>query len=104
MHLGITYWDRRDSTDRNAFGNAALGVCRAMRKRDGINDCRFFWQNSDTIMILTEAESKEAFDRRPGADVLQAMFAMSDAARPTGSGEFMSPSDGMRAYREAGRS
>jgi hypothetical protein len=103
MHLGITYWERRDSTDRNDFANAALGVCRAMRQREGINDCRFFWRDSDTIMILTEAASKEAYDRRPGTEAFVAMFALSDAARRTASDDFLSPTEGMNAYRDAGR-
>lgn len=104
MHLGMSYWERRDAADRDAFASAALGVCRATRKQDGINDCRFFWRDSDTIMILTDAESKEAFDRRPGPEVFAAIFALSDAARAAGSDEFISPGDGMRAYRDAGRS
>ena len=103
MPIQLTVFERRDNADRDALGNAALALCRAVRARDGIRSSRFYWIGADNIAILTEGEAAalDAEDTRPELD--RALFALTDLARGTTSWRLLEPRAGVEAYRRAGR-
>jgi len=103
MAIIVGHWERRDSADLDAFGSAALGYCRAMKSQDGVRASRFFWTSPDAIVVQTEADSPQAFDQRPDAETLKALFALSDLARSSETERWMDPRDGQAAYQSAGR-
>ncbi len=103
MALRATYWERRDNADRNTLGNTAYDFCRAARGAEGMRNCRFYWADADTIVILAEAESAEVFGR-PGTPGLgKAAFALADLARSVRDERWIEPREGVEAYRQAGR-
>lgn len=103
MAVMLTKWERRDGTDREAFGNAAFALCRAQRARPGVTRCRFFWTNSDEVAVLAEAESAQVFGEAPHPEMTSALFGLADIARQTATERWIDPRDGMAAYRAAGR-
>ncbi len=56
-NLHLYKFERRDGSDRNDFGKAALNFCRAARAQDGVRDARFYWLNWDTVGIAVNAEA-----------------------------------------------
>lgn len=102
MAIQLTRWERRDGADRNELGSAALEVCRASRRAEGAQSCRFYWSSTDGIAILWEAESAQVFDRPATADQARAMFALSDLAHPSGMERWADPRAGREAYQLAG--
>ncbi len=103
MAIIVNKWQRRDSTGIEALGNAAYEVCRAERGVEGVRNSRFYWVNSDTIVIQTEAESFEALDRPSTPEVGKAIFALTDVARPLGTERWQEPRAATELYRRAGR-
>ena len=103
MALRATYWERRDGGDRNAFGNAAYDFCRALRGVQGIRHCRFYWSNTDTVVILGDAESPEVFDRPGTPEVGKAVFALADLGHQIRDERWAEPRAGQEAYSQAGR-
>ncbi len=103
MALRATHWERRDGTDREAFGNAAYNLCRTSRAVQGMNNCRFYWINTDTLVILGDAESPEVFDRPGTPELLKAAFALADLAHQIRDERWVDPRSGQEAYRQAGR-
>ena len=103
MALRATHWERRDASDREAFGNAAYDFCRASRAVQGMNNCRFYWINTDTLVILAEAESPEVFDPPGGPEHGKAVFALGDLAHQIRDERWVEPRSGQEAYRQAGR-
>ena len=103
MALRATYWERRDTADRNALGNAAYDYCRTSRGVKGIRSCRFYWTSADTIVILADAESAEVFDRPGTPELGKAAFVLSDLARSVRDERWIEPREGVEAYRQAGR-
>ena len=102
MAIATVRFDRRDSADRGALGIAAVDYCRAVRKQFG-GSCRFFWTGPDSIVILSEMESQQAFDQAPDASTSKAFFALADLARQTSQERWLDPRDGLTAYSAAGR-
>ncbi len=103
MAFLLQHCDRRDTADRAQFGEAAYGLCRALRGSDGIRNARFYWVNADRIVILTEAESMADFDRPPKPDAASALFRLADLARFTDEERWFDPGVGEDTYRMAGR-
>jgi hypothetical protein len=103
MALRATYWERRDNADREALGNSAYDFCRSARGVEGIRNCRFYWSNADTIVILSDAESPDVFDRPGTPEVGKAAFALADLARTVRDERWIEPREGVEAYRRAGR-
>ena len=103
MAIQIGHWERRDGADREKLAMAALDLCRANRAVDGMRSVRFYWTGPDNIVLQSDAESFEVFDRPFGADSARAAFALSDLARATGSERWTDPRAGENVYRTAGR-
>ncbi len=103
MAIIVNHWQRRDSAGIEEFGNAAYEVCRAERAIEGVSSSRFYWLNSDTIVIQDEAESFEVFDRPGTPELGKAIFAFSDIARPLSTERWQEPRAGTEIYRRAGR-
>ena len=103
MALLLQHCDRRDTADRAEFGEAAYGLCRALRGGDGIRNSRFYWVNADRIVIFTEAESMTDFDQPPKPEVASALFRLADLARFTDEERWFDPGVGEDTYRMAGR-
>jgi sarcosine oxidase gamma subunit len=103
MAITVGRWERRGDADLEALANAALAYCRAIKKQDGVRSSRFFWLGPDRIVIQSEADSQEAFDRPPTADAAKAVFALSDVARGYETERWMDPRDAQAVYRSAGR-
>ena len=40
LHIGK--YEMRSDADRDAFGHAALAVCKAAKSVEGVNDAKFF--------------------------------------------------------------
>ena len=103
MAFLLQHCDRRDTTDRVEFGEAAHGLCRALRGSDGIQNARFYWVNPDCIVILTEAESMADLDLPPKPEAASALFRLADLARFTDEERWFDPAVGEDTYRMAGR-
>ena len=50
LHIGK--YEMRSDADRDAFGHAALAVCKAAKSVEGVNDAKFFWVNPNLIGII----------------------------------------------------
>ncbi len=103
MAIQIGHWERRDGANREAMARAALDLCRASRAIDGIRGSRFYWQGADTIVIQSDAESFEVFDKPANAASAKAVFTMADLARQVGGERWSEPRSGEEVYRLAGR-
>lgn len=62
MQYGMWRVERRDSASRDDFAEAALSFCRAIRGLEGVEECRYYWKPFDTIVILAEADSANAWN------------------------------------------
>jgi len=51
MAIQLSVLERRDNADRMEIASAALTLCRAYRKQEGIVSSRFFWYGADTIVF-----------------------------------------------------
>lgn len=107
MPIQFQVWERRDSADRNALGNAAMDVCRASRATEGIRSSRFYWHGANEVAFLTDGET-EALDSlgnasKVTADQARALFTLADLARATLSMRLGEPRTGEEIYRRAGR-
>ncbi len=103
MAIRATHWERRDGADREALGNAAYDFCRASRAVQGMNNSRFYWTNTDTVVILGDAESPEVFERPGTPELGKAVFALADLAHQIRDERWVEPRSGQEAYRQAGR-
>jgi hypothetical protein len=103
MAIIVGRWERRDSTDMEALGTAALAYCRAVKAREGTQDSRFFWLSPDRIVIQSEAASPQVFDQPPDADTAKALFALSNLARVVDTERWMDPRAAEAVYRSTGR-
>ncbi|MDX1621986.1 MAG: hypothetical protein R3320_13395 [Nitriliruptorales bacterium] len=102
MGIEVIYWERRDAADRNEMGQAALGLCRAQKVLDGVEDSRFYWRTPDQLVIQIHT-SKNVDWSKPDPKVAASLFHLADLARQTGSENWMEPSTGLDNYRAAGR-
>ena len=103
MAFLVQHCDRRDAATRIEFGEAAYGLCRALRGSDGIRNSRFYWVNADRIVIVSEADSIGEFDRPPSSETASALFRLADLARFTDEERWFDPAVGEDTYRMAGR-
>ena len=107
MPIQFQVWERRDSADRNALGNAALDLCRANRAIEGIRSNRFYWSGADAVVFLTDGETAALNDlgdnAKITADQARAIFTLSDLAKATLSMRLAEPRAGEETYRRAGR-
>ena len=107
MAIQLQVWERRDSADRNALGNAALDLCRASRATEGIRSSRFYWNGADAVVFLTDGETAAldalADGAKVSADQARALFTLSDLAKATLSMRLAEPRAGEETYRRAGR-
>jgi hypothetical protein len=103
MAIIVNHWQRRDRTTIEEFGNAAYELCRAERGVQGISSSRFYWVNSDTVVIQSQAESFEVLDRTGTPEVGKAVFALSDIAHPVSTERWQEPRAATELYRSAGR-
>jgi len=83
MPLRLMKWGRYPTSDRNAFGMAALGFCWAQRAQPKIRSARFHWATANTVAVVVEGESA-CFDYNPelNPEVVKAAFALADLAHP----------------------
>lgn len=100
MAMLVSWWERRDSADRNAFGKAALDFCRATRVRPGMRSSRFYWLNADTVVVANDGEM-ESFDGPPSPEQAKALFALSDLGRQTAMQRWGDAGAGEQVYRSA---
>lgn len=103
MAFLVQHCDRRDAATRIEFGEAAYGLCRALRGSDRIRNSRFYWVNADRIVIVSEADSIGDFDRPPSPETANALFRLADLARFTDEERWFDPAVGEDTYRMAGR-
>jgi hypothetical protein len=103
MAIIVNHWSRRDGASMEKLGQAAYELCRTSRAAQGLRSSRFYWVNSDTIVIQSEADSFEALDRPPTPELAKAVFALSDLARADATERWMDPRDATETYRRAGR-
>lgn len=103
MAIQVGHWERRDSADREALARAALDLCRANRAAKGMRGSRFYWMGADTIVIQSDAESFEVFDKPASPETARAVFVLADLARPAGGERWSEPRLGEEIYRLAGR-
>ncbi|MDX1658937.1 MAG: hypothetical protein R3343_08970 [Nitriliruptorales bacterium] len=102
MGIEVSYWDRRDEADRNEFGTAAYELCRAQKIIDGVEDSRFYWRNTDSLVIQVQT-SKNVDWSTPDPKVAASLFRLGDLGRQTHQETWMDPSLGVESYRVAGR-
>ncbi len=101
--VDINVVERRDNTDRVAFGNAALASCRAIRAIEGITSAKFYWYFADSIVFIAEGE-RDALDKiADNAGYLQAIFEISDMGRIVQTMRLSDPRAGQDNYERAGR-
>ena len=103
MAIIVNHWARRDNASLEALGNAAYEYCRAQRTQPGVSNSRFYWVNADTLVVQSEADSFEVFDRPATPEVGKAVFCLNDLARAGGSERWMDPRTATETYRQAGR-
>jgi hypothetical protein len=100
MPVSYSRWDRRDAADRNAMGAAALDLCRAMRAMDGVDDARFYWSGTDSLVLLTHGGAG-TLSGPPSPQAAAANFALADLAHQTAAETWFDPSQGMEMYNRA---
>ena len=101
--VDIIVVERRDNTDRVAFGNAALASCRAIRAIEGVTSAKFYWYFSDSIVFIAEGE-RDALDKlADNDDYLRATFEISDMGRIVQNMRLNDPRAGQDNYQRAGR-
>jgi hypothetical protein len=103
MAIIVNHFRRREGKDPEAFGIAAYEYCRAARTNPGTQSCRYYWVNLDLIVIQTEAESFEVFDRPPTPEAAKASFALQDLALIAQTERWQEPRDAEAGYRLGGR-
>lgn len=106
MQLSYRRWERRDATDRGAFGAPALRWCRALRQfNPRVTDARYCWvDGGNTTAVLVEGEP--GFNDRnaePDTELMQATFGMYDLARRIQDELWTDARVGARACEIAGR-
>jgi hypothetical protein len=90
--------------DRIEFANRVLENCRFQRSLPGRLNSRYYWADTNTIVMLTEVESpSDVFAQGPNEAGARTMFALSDVANRTGFEVWMGAREGTEANRMAGR-
>ena len=103
MAMQVSWWERRDSADRDALGHAALAYCRAARAQPGVRSARFYWLGPDTLVLVEDVESLDIPAEAFQADQARTLFALADLAQRTRAERWQDPGQGEAFYRLAGR-
>ncbi len=103
MAITVNNFQRREGKDPETLGAAAYDYCRAALTNPGTQSCRYYWVNSDLIVIQSEAESFEVFDRPPTPEAAKASFALQDLARIAQTERWQEPRAPEEGYRLGGR-
>ncbi len=103
MAIIVDHFQRREGKDPEALGIAAYEYCRAALANPGMQRCRYYWVSLDLIVIQSEAESFEVFDRPPTPETAKASFALQDFARVAQTERWQEPRAAEEGYRLAGR-
>ena len=100
--LHITKNEMRSDADRNAFGLAALAVCKMAKSINGVNDAKFFWINPNLIGIIVDAEAGAwGADVEPSADAMKAFFDLADLSNQVSNEIWMSAGIGEERFNIA---
>ena len=99
----ITVFERRDNTDRVAFGNAALASCRATRAIEGITAAKFYWYPADSIVFMAEGERDVLDKLADNDDYVRTVLEVSDMGRRVQIMRLIDPRAGLDNYQRAGR-
>ena len=105
MPIQLSILERRDSGSRETMGNAALELCRILRKRKGINSAKFYWYGPDEIVFLVEGEATALDNPDPAtlADYSKVLYTLADHGRMSMNKRLIDPKAGLESYRSAGR-
>ena len=78
--LNVQKYEMRSDADRNAFGNAALSMCRAVKNMSGINSANYYWVNANQIGFIIDYETGAwgPGSANQDANVIKANFAVAD--------------------------
>ena len=100
--LYISKNEMRSDADRNAFGLAALAVCKVAKSTEGVNDAKFYWINPNLIGIIVDAEAGTwGADVEPSADAMKAFFDLADLSNQVSNEIWMSAGIGEERYNIA---
>ncbi len=99
----IIIYERRDNTDRVAFGNAALAYCRAFRAIEGVTSAKFYWLYANSIVFIAEGERDVLDKLADNDDWDRALFEVEDMARRVQTMRLSDPRTGQETYQRAGR-
>ena len=102
MPIELQIYERRDNTNLEDLGNAALNVCRAWRATEGIRSARFYWYAVNTVIFWIEGEA-QGLNATADANMARAVFDFADLARRTMAMRLSEPRVGEEAYHLAGR-
>lgn len=103
MAMLVSWWERRDTGDREEFARAALGFCRASKVRPGVRSSRFYWVNLDNLVIVNDAEQMDAFDGPPSPEQMKAAIGLSAVGRQVQMQRWGDAAVGEEVYRAGQR-
>lgn len=103
MAIIVNHYARRENASLDDLGNAAYEYCRALRAQPGVSNSRYYWVNADTLVVQSEADGFEVFDRPATPELGKAAFGLTDLARAAATERWMDPRTATEAYRQAGR-
>ncbi len=103
MAIIVDHFQRREGRDPEALGIAAYDYCRAALTNLGMQSCRYYSVNLDLIVIQSDAESFEVFDRPPTPEAAKASFALQELARVAQTERWQEPRAAEEGYRLGGR-
>jgi hypothetical protein len=103
--IQLTFLERRDSGSRETMGNAAIEMCRIVRKRKGINSAKFYWYGPDEIVFWVDGEATALDNPDPAtlADYNRVVYTLADHALMSVNKRLIDPRAGVENYRIAGR-
>ena len=97
LHIGK--YEMRSDADRNAFGLAALAVCKAAKNVEGVNDAKFFWVNPNLIGLIVDAEKGVwGSDADPTPETMKAFFDLADLSNQVSAEIWMSAGIGEERF------
>ena len=100
LHIGK--YEMRTDAARNAFGLAALAVCKAAKNVDGVNDAKFFWVNPNLIGLIVDAEKGVwGSDADPSPETMKAFFDLADLSNQVSAEIWMSAGIGEERFNMA---
>jgi len=79
-----------------------LNMCRAYRAREGIRSARFYWHQTEIVVLLVEGDLN-GFTAPADANYARVAFELADLARRTMYMRLTDPREGQETYHLAGR-